>query len=246
MNEIIQSIEKRKSVRVFEEKKISEEIKNAVFSAAFHAPTAGCQMLYSIIDVTNQELKEKLAVTCDNQPFIAKAPLVLIFLADCRRWFDSYRFAGCDCRKPTEGDLLLACSDALIAAQNSVIAAESFGLGSCYIGDIMENIETHRELLGLDDYVYPATMVVYGYPAKSQRERKKPQRFEKEYIVFENTYQRLSEEKHREMFCKWAGKSGKINFSFDEYVQAFCKRKYMSDFSEEMTRSAREYLKNFK
>ena len=55
--------------------------------------------------------------------------------------------------KPEEGDLFLASSDALIAAQNAVIAAESFGIGSCYIGDITEQYEVHKEMLNLPQYV---------------------------------------------------------------------------------------------
>ena len=68
----------------------------------------------------------------------------------------------------------------------TVVAAESLGIGSCYIGDIIENYETVSELLELPDYVLPAAMVVYGYPTESQKSRKKPIRFEKKYIVFEN------------------------------------------------------------
>ena len=47
-------------------------------------------MLYSIIEVESQKLKDKLALTCDNQPFIAKAPLVLLFLADYQKWYDMF------------------------------------------------------------------------------------------------------------------------------------------------------------
>ena len=65
--------------------------------------------------------------------------------------------------KPQEADLLLANCDALIAAQNSVIAAESLGIGSCYIGDIVENIEVHKEMFNLPEYVFPTIMVCYGH-----------------------------------------------------------------------------------
>ena len=60
--------------------------------------------------------------------------MVLVFVADCQRWYDGFAAAGCAPRPPREGDLLLAAADAAIAAQNTVVAAESFGLGSCYIG----------------------------------------------------------------------------------------------------------------
>lgn len=86
---------------------------------------------------------------------------MLVFCADCLKWYKAYCVGGCDARKPDVGDLLLAVSDAYIAAQNAVVAAESLGIGSCYIGDIMENIETQREILGLPRYVFPAVMLVF-------------------------------------------------------------------------------------
>jgi nitroreductase len=246
MNEVLRQIKGRKSVRVYEDRPIDLETKKVIVNAAFEAPTAGAMMLYSILDISDQNLKEKLAITCDNQPFIAKAPLVLIFLADYQRWFDAYTYADCNPRKPGEGDILLACADALIAAQNSVVAAESLGVGSCYIGDIIENCETVRELLELPDYVLPAAMVVYGYPTESQKTRKKPARFEEKYIVFENKYHRLNMEEHEEMHRVFNERSGLPNKNIRESIKALCNRKYMSSFSLEMNRSAAEYLKKFR
>ena len=82
MNEIISSLFERKSVRAFEDKEISPEQKRQILSAALQAPSAGNMTLYTVLDVTDQRLKDILSVTCDNQPFIAKAPLVLVFCAD--------------------------------------------------------------------------------------------------------------------------------------------------------------------
>lgn len=245
MNEVIRQIKKRKSVRVFEDRPIEENIKNEIINAALQAPTAGNMMLYSILDITDIELKKKLSITCDNQPFIAKAPLVLVFLADYQRWYDAFDLNDCNPRTPGEGDILLASADAIIAAQNTVVAAGSFGIGSCYIGDILENCEEVRQLLDLPDYTIPVVMLVYGYPTEQQRERIKPARFEKEYIVHENKYRRLSKEEHEEMHMKRNEKTS-LNKNPVEGIKALCNRKYMSDFSIEMNRSAGEYLKNFR
>lgn len=242
MNNIIESLKSRKSVRQFEDKAISDDLKEVILDAAFQAPTAGNQMLYAILDITDVALKEKLSETCDHQPFIAKAPLVLIFLADTRRWLDAYEAVGLEARAPQMGDLFLAIQDAVIAAQNAVVAAESFGIGSCYIGDILENIEIHRDLLNLDEYVVPISMLVMGYPTEGQINRTKPRRFEKEYIVHENGYKRLSQDQLREMYTK---QSGKEDFDFDAYITAFCNRKYMSDFAKEMSRSSAAYANVF-
>lgn len=84
-NETIELLMKRKSMRVFEDKPVPQDVKRQLLEASLRAATAGNMTLYTIIDVTDQALKDKLAVTCDNQPFIAAAPLVLIYCADYRR-----------------------------------------------------------------------------------------------------------------------------------------------------------------
>lgn len=243
MNETLRQLRERKSVRVFTDRRIGQPEKEALLDSALQAPTAGNQILYTILDIQDQRTKDALAESCDHQPFIATAPLVLVFLADCRRWLDAYAQAGVQARKPGLGDLVLACEDALIAAQNTVVAAESLGIGSCYIGDILENRETVVELLGLDPYVFPVTMVVYGYPTDQQRERPKPRRFDKRYIVQTDRYRRLSPEELRDMFAETHPEN---SFDYDRFVAAFCARKYMSDFSREMNRSTEGYLEIFR
>lgn len=240
MNEIIRELIGRKSVRVFEDREIDEEIIQEILTAAVNAPTAGNQQLYTILRITDPEIKLKLSESCDHQPFIAEGKLVLVFCADCLKWYEAFRSAGCDPRDPGVGDLLLAVDDAMIAAQNAVTAAGSFGIGSCYIGDIMENIETQREILSLPEYVFPAALLVFGYPTEQQKNRKKPARVPMEYIVQENSYHPHSPEELRGMF---EGKCG--GMSYEEWMAAFCKRKYNSDFSKEMTRSVTEALRQF-
>jgi len=245
MNEIIKALYARKSVRAFEKKEIPADAKEAIIRAAMEAPTAGNQMLYTIVDVTDQAVKDKLAVTCDNQPFIAKAPLVLIFFADHTRWCDTYKAAGLNPRRPGTGDLLLAVADACIAAQNAAVAAESLGIGTCYIGDVIEQCETVRELLNLPAHAVPAAMLVFGYPTESAGKREKPKRFDKKYIVFENKYKTLTPEEHKEMYEDMEKKSSRPGGDFEEKTKEFWLRKYESDFSLEMTRSADVYLKDW-
>jgi nitroreductase len=90
MNPVIELILNRKSIRVYKDKDISPEVKTQILAATLRAPTAGNLMLYSIIEVTDPNIKNTLTKTCDNQPFIAKAPWVLLFLADYQRWFDYF------------------------------------------------------------------------------------------------------------------------------------------------------------
>lgn len=240
MNETIRQLNERKSGRVFLDREIGKEEKDAILGAAFAAPTAGNQQLYTVIDITDPQIKQRLVETCDHQSFIASAKMVLIFCADCKKWYDAFRFAGCEPRLPGVGDLLLAVSDANIAAQNAVTAAESLGIGSCYIGDIMENCEKQRALLKLPEYVFPAAMLVFGYPTEQQKARPKPRRAKAQHIVHENAYREMDGEELRELFSIRTEKK-----PYEDYMRAFCTRKYNSDFSVEMSRSVGEYLKQF-
>ena len=240
MNDVIKQLYERKSVRVFTEQEIGLQEKNAILMAAAQAPTAGNQQLYTILDITDQAIKDRLVETCDHQPMIAQAKMVLIFCADCKKWYDAYLSVGCTPRRPGVGDLLLATGDAMIAAQNAVTAAESLGIGSCYIGDIMENYEQQRELLNLPNYVMPVGMLIFGYPTQQQVDRPKPERVEMEFIVHENGYAPMDDAQLEEMWTPRAGEKG-----YNAWMQAFCNRKYNSNFSREMTRSVEKYLEQF-
>jgi len=250
LNETLSLIDNRRSVRAYQDRPIAPEVVDAIIQAAMRAPTAGNMMLYSIVEIQEQAIKEKLAVSCDNQPFIAKAPLALLFLADYQRWVDFFIASdvpayceahGQDMRLPGEGDLLLACCDALIAAQTAVIAAEALGLGSCYIGDIMENYEYHRALLDLPRYTFPVALVCFGYPSTTAKSR--TPRFPQPYIHFKNAYRRLDEAALEDMFARRA----LPNYYGDatNLGQHIYARKFGADFSVEMTRSVRAAIQSW-
>ena len=256
MNNTLQVILRRRSLRVYADQPLQPLHRNAILQAALRAPTAGNMMLYSIIEVTDQALKDQLAVTCDNQPFLAKAPLVLLFLADYQRWEDYYTACGVDelCalkgmqrRHPQEGDLFLACCDALIAAQTAVLAADALGLGSCYIGDIMEQYQVHKDLLGLPQYVFPVCMLVFGYPTQQQIDRPFTPRFDEKFIVFKNRYRQLSRDEFTEMFAERQSRlpAGWVKEGVTTVGQATYLRKFSADFSVELRRSVREWLKQW-
>ena len=242
MNEVIKQLYDRKSVRVYEDRAVEPDVKQAILEAATQAPTAGNMALYTILDITDQTIKDKLAVSCDHQPFIATAPMVLIFCADYRRWYDVFCDHVAEVRKPDLGDLFLAQADTLIAAQNAVVAAHSMGLGSCYIGDITENFEYHRELLNLPQYVVPAAMLCMGYPTAQQLVRPKPPRHAAADLVHENGY---SLEKAGEMARMLSQQQGKEGEDFADWLNRFCTRKWNSAFSKEMSRSCTEMVKDW-
>lgn len=242
MNDVLRQLHDRKSVRVYEDRPIPEDVKQAILEAAIQAPTAGNMALYTILDITDPEIKRKLSVSCDNQPFIATAPMVLIFCADYRRWYDVFCASLDTVRKPDLGDLFLAEADAIIAAQNTVVAAHSLGLGSCYIGDITENFEYHKKLLHLPQYVVPAAMLCLGYPTQQQKTRPKPPRHDTADLVHENGYDPEKAARMPRMLETQQGKSGE---ELTDYIRRFCARKWNSAFSEEMSRSCHAMVEDW-
>lgn len=257
MNSTIDLLMRRRSVRSYAERPILAAEREAILKATLRAPTAGNMTLYSIIEISDPTLKERLAETCDHQPFIAKAPLLLAFVADYQRWFDAYRAAGVEeicraqgqaMRRPAEGDLFLAACDTLIAAQTAVTAAESLGIGSCYIGDFLEQYEIHRELLQLPPYVLPVTLVCFGYPLEVGGAGRQTPRFDARYIVHENGYRRLEADELNEMMRERSEhipersrKPGNENAGQANYF-----RKFSAGFTLEMTRSVQAMLESWK
>jgi FMN reductase (NADPH) len=254
LNTTIDIINKRISLRKYLDTPISTEDEAVIINSALRAPTAGNMMLYSILVIKDAEKKSTLSKTCDNQPFIATAPLILIFLADYQKLYNFYKLSNVNeyCKDknmsfngPDYASLMLGISDALVSAQNAVIAAESLGIGSCYIGDIMENYETHKALLNLPDFVFPIGMLTFGYYPDNTKILPRS-RFKKEYVVFEEEYKNLSDTELMDMYSEWS-KNFKENNIYDakNAGQFNYARKTGTEFSIEMDRSIREAMKTW-
>jgi len=208
MNETLRLIHDRVSLRSYAQRPIEPEHIDAIVHSAIRAPTAGNMMLYSVLTIDDPVKKMGLAETCGHS-LIADAPLVLLFLADMQRWHDYYetfdvpRYCqreGLSFCTPDAGKLMMACCDALIAAQNTVIAAESLGIGSCYIGDIMGHGEEHRVLFELPVWTFPITLLCYGYYPEGF-ERKPRERFDRRFIQHQDVYRRLRKPEFIEMMA---------------------------------------------
>jgi len=240
MNEIITTICNHTSIRKFNNIRITEEQEKAILECAMRGATAGNMMLYSIIKIRDKETLDKLGKSCDNQPFIREADMALLFVVDSHKWHRYFENRGVfekytDYKSPQISDFILGMQDATIAAQNSVIAAESMEIGTCYIGDIMENMEYHKELFNLPEYTMPAALVVFGnYEYKPSI---RP-RFAKEYIVFNEKYPEIKDEFLEKMFeAKEANDK--------EFALKFYERKMAAPFFKEMIRCIKIYMQDW-
>jgi len=250
MNATLQLINARTSTRTFSAQEITGAERETILHAALRAPTAGAMMLYSIIQIEDQALKDRLAVTCDDQPFIARAPWVLIFAADMQRWMDLFSASDVGSlpgvphlEAPGLGDLMMACSDALIAAQTAVIAAESIGIGSCYIGDILEQAETHAELLGLPNHTLPVAMLCFGHP----RAVRPPTPHCTSHVVHTDRYHRLTADELEGLSAELAAMYAPhgLKPGFANYPQSIYERKFACEFMAEMNRSVEWWLRRW-
>lgn len=168
MNPTIQLLKKHVSVRNFKPQKLSKKEVETLVEAAQSASTASFLQAYSIISIDDEDLLEKIVEKGKLQSFILEAGHFFIFCGDFRRHADFAADQGIDIKETIEGvdAVMVGAIDASLAAQNMVVAAESLGMGVCYIGGVRDGIEAISEVLDLPEYVFPIYGLAVGYPTK--------------------------------------------------------------------------------
>lgn len=159
----IQTLLQHRTIRKYKNTPIEKEVLNTILQAAIRGSNTGNMQVYSIVVTQDEQVKQQLAPTHFNQKMVTEAPVVMTFCADFNR-FNKW----CEQRNATPGyDNFQSFSwgmiDAVIAAQNAVIAAESFGLGVCYLGTTTYNAAKIIEILNLPKGVVPITTLTIGY-----------------------------------------------------------------------------------
>lgn len=142
----------RRSQRKFENRDVEEWKLEMIFAAADTAPTAGGFQGFEIYHIKNQEVKNKLVLAANNQPYV-NAPVVLVFCMNPNRVKLNF---------PPETIRKFSQQDATLAAAYSQLAAHALGLSSIWIGMLDEN--RIREVLGTD--LFPSSILCVGYPIK--------------------------------------------------------------------------------
>lgn len=164
MTDVIELLKSHRSIRKFTDQPISDSLFEQLLLAGQAAATSSFLQGATVIRVRNQESRARLAELAGNQKYVETAAEFLVFCADLKRPGNYCRKYG----KPFEGDytehFIIATVDAAIMAQSLVTAAESAGLGICYIGGIRNNPAEVSELLGLPVGVYPVFGLCLGYP----------------------------------------------------------------------------------
>ena len=188
MNETIKTQLNHRSIRQFKPKALTQEEVNLLVDVARHTSTSNFRQSYSIISITDEKLKEQIAEIA-NQPYIPKAGHLFVVVVDQRRNTLIAEAKGAEALVQGSPERFIsAFSDAMIATQNMVVAAESLGMGAVYLGSILNDNAKLSELLKLPKYVYPAVGLAVGWP--NQEPQLKP-RLPRHVIHMENYYQDL-------------------------------------------------------
>lgn len=154
------------SVRAYKPDAVPDALLETIVIAAQRASTSSNLQAYSVIAVTDAVRRARLTELCGKQAHIAQAPLFLAWCADLARLERVCALRGYTQVTRYVENFLIAALDAVIAAQNAALAAESLGLGICYIGSIRNNPREVIELLGLPRLVFPIVGMTVGYPAQ--------------------------------------------------------------------------------
>ncbi|WP_462408850.1 oxygen-insensitive NADPH nitroreductase [Neobacillus sp. Marseille-QA0830] len=188
MNETLKTIMNHRSVRHFKDKPLTEDQIRTIVTSAQSASTSSFIQAYSIIGIKDKEKKIKLAELAGNQEYVVNNGHFFLFCADLFR----HSLIGEQEKKEVIPSIestekfMVSLIDASLAAQNAAIAAESMGLGICYIGGIRNHLEEVKKVLKTPDRVIPLFGLAVGWPANIADQ--KP-RLPFQHIYHEDEYQ---------------------------------------------------------
>ena len=211
-------IMKRRSVRNFKDQEIPEDVTEELLDAVNNAPSGGNIQPISVILVQEAEARKELARMVGEQPWVRNAPLSMIFCIDflrIKRWASMFEtdFRG----EKAFLQFLIAYADLMCAAQNVVILAQGHGLGSVYIGTILDVIDRARRHFAVPEYVLPMMILSLGYPKTVPKNVPKLQR---EVIAHREKYNRSTNDEIKKAFEEKYG-------NFEDTLENYLHRTYV-------------------
>lgn len=187
-----------RSIRRYQDTNVSGDDLDQVLNAGIRASTTGNMQVYSIIVTRDQKVKDQLSPFHFNQPMIKEAPVVLTFCADYNR-FNKW----CKRNDAVPGydnflSFMTGAIDALLVAQNVCVAAESKGMGICYLGTTLYMAKGIIDTLNLPRGVVPIVTVTLGWPAE---EPEQVDRLPLEAVVHQEVYHDYSDNTIRRLYA---------------------------------------------
>ena len=165
---MIESIKNRRSIRKFLEKPLEEEKLTTILEAARLAPSGNNAQPWHFIVVKDEEAKQVLAKAVNEQNWIAKAPVVIVAVADSTRGDEASAGTFVDEESPSM-DLKRGIRDTTIAVSHILLEVDNQGLGACYCGGFTQ--KSVRQVLGIPDDKFVVAVIPIGYPAENPAPR---------------------------------------------------------------------------
>ncbi|WP_426957722.1 NADPH-dependent oxidoreductase [Muricoccus radiodurans] len=172
---VVESLLAHRSVRAYSPTPLTPGTLETLVAAAQSAPTSSNMQAWSVVAVEEPTRRARLSVLAADQAFIRQAPLFLCWIADLSRLdrlgqADRARLEGLDFMEA----FMVALVDAALAAQNAVVAAESLGLGTVYVGALRNRPEEVAAELGLPPNAFAAFGLAVGHPDRAVPTAVKP------------------------------------------------------------------------
>lgn len=241
---MIKEIREHRSVRKFKDKPVPREVLDEILAAGTRASNTGNMQIYSMIATTERELLDRLAPCHFNQPAAVGAPVQITFCVDINR-FDKW----CEQRGAEPGYdnflwFVTGTIDAMLAAQNVTLEAETHGLGICILGTTIYNAEKISQILSIPHGVVPLISVVLGYP---DGESPMVSRLPLDGVVHRETYHDYAPEDIDRIWADREAESEtaellKIN-DLPNLARIFTERRYTAKDNIAISRTFFEYIK---
>lgn len=189
----IEQLYQHRSVRSYRPDPVAPELVETIIAAAQRSATSSNLQMYSVVAVTDAAKRARVMELCNNQAHIAQAPVFLAWCADLSRLDRVCERRGYTQVTEYVESFLVAAMDASILMQTAAVAAESLGLGTCYIGAIRNHPLQVVELLSLPRLTFPLCGMTLGWPAATPMLRP---RLPTQAILHWERYDASDEEQH--------------------------------------------------
>lgn len=240
MNEVITTILNHRSIRHFADKPLTDEQIKKIVSCAQSASTSSFIQAYSIIGIKDKTKKQQLAELAGSQEYVEKNGHLFVFCADLNRhsFIGEYEQKDIDIAIESTEKFMVALIDASLAAQNAAIAAESLGLGICYIGGIRNKLAEVKKLLKTPERVIPLFGMTVGYPERISE--LKP-RLPLEHVYHEEEYQQ-----DKDVFLHQLQEYDQVISSYyDQRSGGTRQERWTEQMANMLEKQTRMYMKDF-
>lgn len=160
----IEQLHKHYSVRSYKPEPVSHDLVQTIVLAGQRASTSSNLQMYSVVAVTDEAKRKELSMLCGDQESIRQAPVFMAWCADLTKLERACEMRGYEHSHMYVENFLVSAVDVALAMQNAAVAAESLGLGICYIGAIRNQSQGVIDLLQLPELVFPVSGMTLGWP----------------------------------------------------------------------------------